>query len=516
MIPKNPFIEEVRVVTGIDVGTSAIKMVSMKKNEAGKPEILKVSRYPMEGTEWSIEDPDARERLVLALRAARDAHGMAPGVAAFALPRERTIIRYLTLPSTNPAELKEMLMFDIERHVPFPLDKIQIDHSIVETREDSSVVKVAAAPSEEIEAWMEVFDAAGIRVEVVDVDVLAACTSYIFDSDDTTPVRAVLDIGRSRSNLGVLSGDKVRFSRTATFGENRLREYLGLKDSKVQPERSDPRWVADLATELNRLLHAYECEQGAEGIKEIVLCGGAARIEGLDRDLARTLNRRVRAAAPELHGVSGVDGVAGPELTVAIGLALRSLDKPEINLIPDKVLAKRESGERRRVNRNIAIYAGIILLLLSGIVGVNFQAKFAHRARLQTALSNIEPKIKDIRRKKAEIDAIRANIDQENSFYNVLKELYRITPDNVMYLTINFEKRKQLDLRGRVPTDQDFLNLMNVLKESQYFKDVLPGPYKWVNMYNKVAVREFDTSSCILRTNENYRTRRAPRAAGRQ
>jgi Tfp pilus assembly protein PilN len=98
----------------------------------------------------------------------------------------------------------------------------------------------------------------------------------------------------------------------------------------------------------------------------------------------------------------------------------------------------------------------------------------------------------------------------------VLKELYRITPDNVMYLTINFEKRKQLDLRGRVPTDQDFLNLMNVLKESKYFKDVQPGPYKWVNMYNKEAVREFDTSSCILRTNEDYRTRRAPRAAGRK
>lgn len=516
MIPKNPFIEEVRVVTGIDVGTSAIKMVSMRKNEAGKPEILKVSRYPLDGADPSPENPEARARLVQALRAARDAHGIPLGVGAFALPRERTIIRYLTLPSTNPAELKEMLMFDIERHVPFPLDKIQIDHSIVETREDSSVVKVAAAPLEEIEAWMDVFEEAGIQVEVVDVDVLAACASYTFDSDDTTPVRAVLDIGRSRCNLGVLSGAKVRFSRTATFGENRLREYLGMADSKEHPERSDPRWVKDLAMEMNRLLHAYECEEGTEGIKEIILCGGAAKIEGLDRELAGALGRRVRAVPPELHGIGGVDGVASPELTVAIGLALRSVDQPDINLIPDKVLAKRERIEKRRVNRNIAIYAGIVLFLLGGIVGVKFQAKFAHRARLLAALSNIEPKIKDIRRKKAEIDAIRANIDQENSFYNVLKELYRITPDNVMYLTINFEKRKQLDLRGRVPTDQDFLNLMNVLKESKYFKDVQPGPYKWVNMYNKVAVREFDTSSCILRTNEDYRTRRAPRAAGRK
>jgi cell division ATPase FtsA len=274
--------------------------------------------------------------------------------------------------------------------------------------------------------------------------------------------------------------------------------------------------VNDLAMDMNRLLHAYECEEDAEGIKEIILCGGAAKIEGLDRELAGALGRRVRAVSPELHGIGGVDGVAGPDLTVAIGLALRSVDKPEINLIPDRILVHRETVERRRVNRNIAIYAGMILFLLGGIVGVNFQAKLAHRARLQTALDNIEPKIKDIRRKKAEIDAIRASIDQENSFYNVLQELYRITPDNVMYLTINFEKRKQLDLRGRVPTDQDFLTLMNVLKESEYFKDVQPGPYKWVNMYNKVAVREFDTSSCILRSNTEYRTRRAPRTTGRK
>ena len=138
----------------------------------------------------------------------------------------------------------------------------------------------------------------------------------------------------------------------------------------------------------------------------------------------------------------------------------------------------------------------------------------AQGARLVTALAEIEPQIADIRRKKAELADIQANVDADHSFYKVARDLYERTPDGVMYLTIEFEKKKQVTLQGRAGKDDEVYNLINVLKESPHFQDVIPGNLRWQQMYRQ-PVREFDIT-CILKSNEEYRRPRTSRTGARR
>jgi Tfp pilus assembly protein PilN len=125
---------------------------------------------------------------------------------------------------------------------------------------------------------------------------------------------------------------------------------------------------------------------------------------------------------------------------------------------------------------------------------------------LDEALSEIEPKIADIRRKKAELTEIKRNIDYDNSFYKVLTELYRITPENVMFVNISFEKKKQVEVYGRTATADDVYNYVNILKDSPHFKEASLNNIQWRQMY-KVPVREFHIT-CVLSSNEERRSRR--------
>lgn len=503
MVFTNLFTEEARIVTGIDVGASAIKMVTLRRNEEGRPEIMQVSSYPFGVDCINLEDPACRSRLVEVLRKAREAHGVPLGQVAIGLSRERAVVRYLTLPSTQPHEIQEMLMFDIERHIPFSVDNLQLSHTLIEQEGDSSLVMLVAAQQAEVEQLVQLFAEADIQVEVVDVDILATCASYQYDRQDTTPVRAILDLGRTRSSLGVLVNDKVRFSRSLSLGEIRLRDYAGVDETVEQIQQAHPKWLSELSTDLQRLLKAYECEPNAHEITEVVVCGGLSALPRLEHHLATQLGRRVRISPPELEGVAGVNGAMNPQMTVALGLAMRSLDQPEINLLPTPVIESRRTARQKHFLRNLGICAGLLILLASGIVAVKFQAKLAHRARLRAALAEIEPKISDIRRKRAELAEIQRNVDAANSFYRTLQDLYVRTPENVMYLNLKFEKKKHLEIRGRTGTDEEIFNLVNILKESPHFQDVILVNTRWANMY-RLAVREFDLT-CILKTNEEYR-----------
>jgi type IV pilus assembly protein PilM len=506
MVFNQFFADERKDVTGIDLGGSAIKMVTLRPDGKGGAEIVRASSYAFKRGEMNLKDSEQRSRLVAALKEAKDQHGVPPGAVVIGLPRERTTLRYVDLPSTTPAEIKEMLMFDVERHVPIPVDQMEINHTIVEQREDSSTVLLIAAPLEEVRELISVYGEAGIQVDVVDVDVLATCAGYALDEEDTTSVRAVLDIGLSKSDLGVLSGDTLRFSRSFPLGEEQLRHWSGVGAEDELPVQPPAKWVDLMAADLKRLFHAYECRPDVEPIREVVICGGLSRLEGLESELARRLNRRVKVCPPELSGIGGVDGAQAQEMTVALGLALRNRLQPEVNLLPRSEIESRHAAESRRMVRNIGVMAALVLILAGLVIGAKFQAKFQHRDNIQAALAQIEPKIRDIKRKKAELDEIQRNIDSENSFYKVMRDLYMRTPENIQYTNISFEKKKSLSLKGRALTDPEVFNLRNVLIESPHFKDVILESAGWDTLF-KIPVRRFDMT-CILSSNEEYRQKR--------
>ena len=125
------------------------------------------------------------------------------------------------------------------------------------------------------------------------------------------------------------------------------------------------------------------------------------------------------------------------------------------------------------------------------------------------ALNEIKPRISDIKQKKEELTEIKNNIDSENSFLRVLTDLYKLTPKNVMYENFNFEKQNKVELRGKAVKHQEVLDLVTILKDSNYFQDAELLHSRGDRLY-RAAVRSFDIA-CYLESNQEYRKPRKSR-----
>lgn len=222
-----------RYATGIDIGHYSIKIMSVAGDDAGKVVIRKVTVAPVPPPDGPEYPEELHTRQKEALKEAVRQHGRMEGRIVLGLPRDRATVRYLSLPSTNPAEIRDMLLYDVERHVPFPIDEMELSFQIIETMgEHESRIMMVCAPRKEIEPYIDICREAGIDADVILINALADSEAYrrTLAEDETA---ALVNFGRSSLTLSVVKGGALLFSRSLPVSERRLLEgFSGAKSWK--------------------------------------------------------------------------------------------------------------------------------------------------------------------------------------------------------------------------------------------------------------------------------------------
>jgi len=83
--------------------------------------------------------------------------------------------------------------------------------------------------------------------------------------------------------------------------------------------------LEDFLDEIRRTLRYYVKESGQSDFEHVKLCGGSARLKGLDALIAEKFNLSVEAWDPlaDLEGSDTVNGGSGPQYAQCVGQALR-------------------------------------------------------------------------------------------------------------------------------------------------------------------------------------------------
>ena len=287
------------------------------------------------------------------LRQAFEAGNYRTNKVRISVKGQGVILRFIQFPKMKPEELRGAISYEVEQYIPFKAADVVWDIHVLDDNVPLAAggmgmnILLAVLKREDLNKTLEIFQGAGLQVEIIDCDALASINAVEhFSPQKFLESCAVLDIGTEISTLSVVVGGKPRFIRDISYGGvdmvKKLKRKLGLTneqaleqievDRQPSPEAQEiiKQALVDLVSELKLSVNYYlDQVAGAEPIKNFFICGGG----GYHPLVLETLTRDLGASAEMLDILKGVELAPGlsPEviksnqglLPVSIGLCLR-------------------------------------------------------------------------------------------------------------------------------------------------------------------------------------------------
>jgi type IV pilus assembly protein PilM len=346
--PKNP------LILGVDIGAHTVKAVLLSQLGAHyKVEALAIE--PMiKGaiTDREIQDIESVGNIISKIRKKIPKNIR---FAAAAVSGSTVITKVIFMDaSLTDDELASQIEVEADSLIPYPLSEVSMDFEKQELNaNDPSKVNVllSAARTESVQSRVAALDAGNFVTKVVDVE--SYCLSRAAELcyaqlpvDAKDKLVAVIDIGATMTLMSILEKGKTVYTRDQMFGgEQYTRSIISYYD-KTYEEAENAKVTNDLPPsytfevlapfqtmvlqQVRRGIQMYLTTSGHDNVDYLVLSGGTALIDGLDKLLTDELGIHTVVANPfaEMDVGPAVDKTQlqqlAPQLMVACGLALRS------------------------------------------------------------------------------------------------------------------------------------------------------------------------------------------------
>ncbi len=214
-------------IVGLDIGSHAVKVVAMKPQRGDVPFQLThfgIADLPSESiVEGAVVRPGDVAEVIRELLNNNKIKGSR---IATAVSGHAVIVRRVTMPRMDEAELRDSIVWEAEEYIPFDVDDVNLDFAILDENEggaDMDVVLVAAK-RDRIDEFVAVIDEAGREPVVVDVDAFALQNAFELNYPERQHEDiALLNMGASVINAAVLEEGRPVFWRDITLG---VRNYV--------------------------------------------------------------------------------------------------------------------------------------------------------------------------------------------------------------------------------------------------------------------------------------------------
>jgi type IV pilus assembly protein PilM len=352
------FNPKARPLIGLDISTSAIKMVEL--TESGK-DAYRVERYAIEQLPRdAVVDGNIAnlEAVAESVRRCWTRLGTSTKYVAMSLPTAAVITKKIILPANlREMEMEVQVESEANQYIPFALDEVNLDFQVLGTAPsspDEVEVLIAASRKEKVEDRVASAEAAELKPIVMDVESFAVQAAFELvrpqlAGEGKDQIVALVDIGAVATKVMVLRGDQPVYSREQAFGGGQLTQEImraygmsfeeaeSVKRSGSAPENYEPEllrpFVENLALEVSRALQFFFTSTQFNQVHHIVLAGGCAAIPGVDEVVA-TRTQVPTVIANPFAGMVPSSRIRprqlmadAPLLMVACGLALRRFDQ---------------------------------------------------------------------------------------------------------------------------------------------------------------------------------------------
>jgi len=303
-------------IIGLDIGSYSIKAVEVVNSFKTYQIVNFYEKVIPSDTDQSIE-----ELLPLCMEQLFSENNLVADRIIAAMPGQYISSRVMPFKFSDAKKIRESIYGEVEDKVPFELEDMIVDHQVLGTTGDTTLVLVVMTRKNFLQTFLEYLERIHINPKLVDVDSLALynLTSFL----KTTPgqVAAIVDVGHEKTSVCIVQDGILRMFRSIKHGGRAITEFLArdleleytaaqeLKHrvSRVVWKDEEPTdlSLADIRVarriglssnaivkELGRTFYAFKTWEKTP-ITKIFISGGTARIQDFDLYLADQLGLEV-------------------------------------------------------------------------------------------------------------------------------------------------------------------------------------------------------------------------------
>lgn len=336
--------------TAVDIGSYAVKVVKLK-GKGGSRSLEAVGYSRLE----HITVPDDNSKVSETIRNLFNVHKIKTRKVTTVLSGGSLTLAHLYLPDMPKKDMKEAVRWEMRKQVTFSPEELVCDYAVigeVKKGEESMLSLIAfGARKKDVEQLLKIFEGALLEPMTVDVTPMAMLACFDYSNVWEAGINySMIDIGDSKSTLAIFKEKKLMFAREipiagremTTAVMNKLACGYDVAEKEkirygVRRLGEGEQGVADvvsavcerLAAEAHRSFDYYQAQFREGGINKIFLCGGTARLKGIDDFFANILGipcfiddplRNIKVESKRFDAARVRE--FAPDLAVTVGLAL--------------------------------------------------------------------------------------------------------------------------------------------------------------------------------------------------
>lgn len=368
---QNLFKKPGESVLGIDVGSSSIKIVQMRKRKGRA--ILEtygeIALGPYANFAIGQVTNLPPERIAEALKDVMKESNVTTLQSGVSIPFKSSLVSLIELPVMPEKQLREMIPLEARKYIPVPISEVTLDWWVVPTEHDSTLdfvesdddqtrlkqaelrkaqVLLVSIHNEVLNTYNTFVQTAGLQADFFEIEMFSATRSLL--SGETEPVM-IFDFGASSAKIYVIERGVVKFSHIINKGSQditlsiskgmnvsfdeaeRIKRNLGT--GVVQNEKDVYEIISlpldYIFSEASSMVLSFQ-KRFNKTISKVILTGGGAGMRGV-LDLAKAnFQTEVMMGDPfsKVETPAFLEDVlkaTGLEFAVAIGIALRKLQE---------------------------------------------------------------------------------------------------------------------------------------------------------------------------------------------
>jgi type IV pilus assembly protein PilM len=347
---------------GVDIGDSSLKIVELKKrakkiylvNYAFSENIKQVNFTKSEDTTF----------LAKAINKLRDEAGIKARRVTASLPTFAVFSSIINLSTVSKSNLQESVEDEAKKLIPLPLPEMVLDWKVLPNRESQlekddkdkqekkekdlgTQIFLTGSPKKLVKKYIEVFKKAKLELISLETETFSLVRALLGEDPSNT---LIVEIGANSTDLSVIRQSIPVLSRSldvcGTTVTKALAEKLDLDFLEAEQYKLDLhtslsdnsseklpelilQTIAPIIQEIEYMKDFFENKKG-EKIEKIILSGGGGLLLNLPDYLSNRLNIQVIIGDPFARvyypqEIKSLLSEVGPKLTVATGLAMRSI-----------------------------------------------------------------------------------------------------------------------------------------------------------------------------------------------
>ena len=205
-----------RTIWCVDIGKSALKAVQLRR-ERNNVEILAVDKVDYTAGSDGFDAGQAKEALTI-FRSRNDVRD--PIVVVH--PGQGTFMRFIKIPAFDEKKVGEMVGYEAQQQIPFPLDEVIWDYHVVDREYLSGEerdIGLFAVRREAIDDFLLDFAEEDMPVEMLSISYLSLFNFAAYDLDLEEPA-ILLDLGAAHTDLVLMDGERFFIRQVPYRGED--------------------------------------------------------------------------------------------------------------------------------------------------------------------------------------------------------------------------------------------------------------------------------------------------------